>query len=146
MPTLAIEHGAVLACGADAYLSHHSAAAVWGIRPAQARGVDLDVTVVGRDAGRRWPGINARRTVALDLKDRRRREGIAIVSPVRAMLDIAPDLAERDVERAFDEALVQGLISFPDVLAILGRYPGRRGSAVLALLADPSRQTTVTQS
>jgi very-short-patch-repair endonuclease len=146
MPPLAREHAAVLACGPGAFLSHHSAAAVWGIRPAQAPGTTVHVTVVGREAGRRRPGIDARRTVALDRRDRRKREGVPIVSAARALLDIAPDLAERDIERAFDEALVLNLITLPGVQAMLERYPGRPGSAILRELADPEHNTTATRS
>jgi predicted transcriptional regulator of viral defense system len=40
LPPLAAEHAAILACGERALLSHHSAAAAWGIRP---EGVTLSV-------------------------------------------------------------------------------------------------------
>jgi very-short-patch-repair endonuclease len=146
MPPLAREQGAVLACGANAYLSHHSAAAVWGIRPPERPGTDVTVTIIARDAGRRRPGIQARRTGTLHRKDRRMHEGIPIVSPARALLDIAPDLPERDVERAFDEALIKDLITLRAVNAMLDRYPLRPGSRILRELAEPGRDTTATGS
>ncbi len=146
MPPLAREHGATLACGASAFLSHHSAASVWEIRPPQQPGTDVDVTIVGRDAARRRPGINVRRTVALDRRDRRHKEGVPIVSAARALLDIAPDLSERDLERAFDEALVQNLMTLPRVRAMLNRYPGRPGSRILRELAEPGRHSALTRS
>jgi very-short-patch-repair endonuclease len=146
MPPLAREHGAVLACGPGAYLSHHSAAAVWGIRPPQRPGTDVDVTVVRRDAGRRRDGINVRRTAALDRRDVRRHEGIPIVSAARALLDIAPDLAARDAERACDEALVRNLTTLAAVNAMLDRYPRRRGTQILRELTTTGRHATVTQS
>ncbi len=55
LPPLAREQAAVLACGARTFLSHQSAAAVWAIRPPVAG--DVEVTVVGREAGRRRAGI-----------------------------------------------------------------------------------------
>lgn len=146
MPPLAREHGAVLACGPAAYLSHHSAAAVWGIRPPERPGTDVTVTVVGRDAGRRRAGIVVRRTVALDRRDTRVRQGVPIVSAGRALLDIAPDVPERDAERAFDEALIRNLATFNAFKAMLGRYPGRPGARILSELADPGRHGTVTRS
>ncbi len=50
LPELALKTAAVLACGDQAILSHHSAASVWSLRPPRAAG-DIDVTVVGRNCG-----------------------------------------------------------------------------------------------
>jgi very-short-patch-repair endonuclease len=146
MPPLAREQGAVLACAPAAYLSHHSAAAVWGIRPPQRPGTDVDVTVVGRDAGRNRDGINVRRTAALDRLDIRKHQGLPIVSPARALLDVAPGLTEREMERAFDEALVKDLTDESAVRAMLDRYPGRRGTQIVRDLATTDRHATATQS
>jgi predicted transcriptional regulator of viral defense system len=55
LPPLAIELAAVLACGDAALLSHHSAAAVWGLRPAFSG--DVHVTVIAKETGRRRPRI-----------------------------------------------------------------------------------------
>src|ERR1700748_2484059 len=51
LPPLAIELAAVLACGESALLSHHSAAGIWGLRP--AFNGDVHVTVIGKETGRR---------------------------------------------------------------------------------------------
>ena len=109
LPPLAAERAAVLACGDGALISHHSAAAMWRIRPA-IRG-DVDVTVVGRDAGRRRPGICVHRAEAIDHRDVRFRAGIPLTSAARTLLDIAPRLSERSLELAFDEALIRGLMT-----------------------------------
>ncbi len=50
LPPLGREMAAVLACGEGAFLSHHSAAAIWGFRPATAT-VDIDVTITGAHCG-----------------------------------------------------------------------------------------------
>src|ERR1051325_4586792 len=108
LPPLALELAAVLACGDGALVSHRSAAAVWGLR----RSVDGDVhvTVVATETGRRRPGITVHRVKTLDPRDIRRYQGIPVTSPARALLEIAPDLTERELERAIDEALIKRLV------------------------------------
>src|SRR5207248_9720362 len=90
LPPLAAEQAAVLACGENAYLSHHSAAAVWRVRPTPAGAVA--VTVVARDAGRRRAGIHVHRSRHIDPRDIRIHERIPITAPARTLLDIAPEL------------------------------------------------------
>jgi len=144
LPPLAIELAAVLACGDSALLSHHSAAAAWGFRPS----VDGDVhlTVVGKETGRRRPGIKVHRVSELDPRDVRRYQNIPITSPARALLEIAPDLTDRQLERALDEALIKRLITHAAINAVLAAYPNRRGAGRLRILADPGRPTTETRS
>jgi very-short-patch-repair endonuclease len=144
LPDLARELAAVLACGDRALLSHRSAAATWGFRPSFIG--DVEVTVVGTDCGRKRDGIRVHRTEALDPRDVRRHQGIAITSPARALLDIAPDLPDRAIERALDEALIQRLVTHAAINAVLAAYPNRRGVARLRALADPGRPTTETRS
>ncbi|MGZ4196276.1 MAG: DUF559 domain-containing protein [Solirubrobacteraceae bacterium] len=144
LPPLAAELAATLACGKDVVLSHHSAAAVWGIRP--SFNDPIHVTAIGRDAGRGRPGIRAHRVAELDHRDIRRFQNIPITSPARALLDIAPDLTDREIERALDEALIRRLVTHAAINAVLAAYPNRRGVARLRALADPGRPTTQTRS
>jgi very-short-patch-repair endonuclease len=144
LPPLAIELAAVLACGDAALLSHHSAAAVWGFR-ASFHG-DVHVTVVGGDCGRTRAGIQVHRVNELDPRDVRRYQNIPITSPARALLEIAPDLTDRQLERALDEALVRRLVSHAAIAAVVNAYPHRRGVGRLRATADPGRPTTQTRS
>ena len=91
-------------------------------------------------------GIRVHRASGLDPRDIRRYQGIPITSPARALLDIAPDLSDRELERALDEALVRRLLSHAAINAVLNAYPNRRGVARLRALADPGRPTTETRS
>ncbi|HEX4672746.1 MAG TPA: type IV toxin-antitoxin system AbiEi family antitoxin domain-containing protein [Solirubrobacteraceae bacterium] len=141
---LATELAAVLACGDAALLSHHSAAATWGLRPSFIG--DVEVIVVGADCGRNRAGIRVHRVEWLDPRDIRRYRGIPITSPARALLDIAPDLSDRELERALDEALIKRLTSHAAINAVLNAYSHRRGVARLRALADPGRPTTDTRS
>ena len=144
LPPLAVELSAVLACGETALLSHHSAAATWGFRPS-FNGL-IDITAIGSDAGRDRPGIRAHRVTHLDPRDIRRYQNIPITSPARALLEIAPDLSDRELERALDEALIKRLITHAAINAVANAYPHRRGVARLRALADPGRPTTETRS
>jgi very-short-patch-repair endonuclease len=143
LPPLAPCMGAVLACGEGAFLSHHAAAWVWGIRPSVEG--DIDVTVPGRFAGRRR-GVRVHRSVGIESRDVRRYQNIPIASPARTLLEVAPDLTERDLERAFDEALVRRLVTVSAVRGVLDRYPRRRGAGRLRSIARADRRTTLTRS
>ena len=117
---------------------------MWGIRPS-FDGL-IHITVIGSDAGRDRDGIRAHRVGSLEPRDIRRHQGIPITSPARALLDIAPDLSDRELELAIDQALVRRLVSHAAVAAVVKAYPNRRGVARLRSLADPGRPTTETRS
>ncbi len=144
LPPLAEEQAAVLAVGDGAYLSGHRAAAAWGYRRATDR--DIEVTVAGRDAGRTRAGIKVHLVRSLDSRDIRKLKGIPITSPARTLLDIAPDLSDRELERAFDEAVAMGLMTRAAVRATLRANPRRPGCARLRALADEGRGATMTRS
>jgi very-short-patch-repair endonuclease len=82
---------AVLACGADAVLSHRCAATGWGIR--DGVGPLIDVTI--RSGGRRRPGITIHRC-RLEPYELARHLDIPITSPARTMVDLAHELEDPD--------------------------------------------------
>ncbi|HYZ81334.1 MAG TPA: DUF559 domain-containing protein, partial [Solirubrobacteraceae bacterium] len=122
----------------------HSAAAAWSFRRPFTG--DVDVIVIGKEAGRRRPGIRVHRVKALEPRDIRRHQGIPITSPARTLLDIAPDLSDRSLEWALDDAVTRRLTSHAAVKAVLAAYPNRPSSHRLRALLDPDRPTTVTRS
>jgi very-short-patch-repair endonuclease len=89
---------AVLACGPESQLSHHSAAELWGIR----RRVDgpIDVAVSG-DVVHRRPGVASHRR-----RHTRRRylHRIPVGDPVSVLIDLATCLPDDEVEDAVNEA------------------------------------------
>ena len=122
---------AVLAFGPDAVLSHRSAGQLWGlvprsrirpevIRPRHARGRPLLVVHQGSLPGDEVVLVR----------------GIPVTSVPRTMLDLAGTLEAREVERAWNEMEVRGYTDSLSVPDLLERYPGRRGSLVLARLAN----------
>jgi very-short-patch-repair endonuclease len=62
--------------------------------------------------------------------------GIPVTSVPRTMFDLAGMLKVRDVERAWNEMEVRGYRAKLSVPHLLERYPGRKGSLLLARLAD----------
>jgi very-short-patch-repair endonuclease len=122
---------AVLAFGPRAVLSHRSAGQLWGLM-ARSR-IAPEVTRPSR-AGRQ-PHLVVHEAV-LPGDEVVRVRGIPVTSVPRTMLDLAGMLAERDVERAWNEMEVREHRDRLSVPRLLERYPGRKGSLLLARLAD----------
>jgi hypothetical protein len=115
---------AVLACGDGGMLSHHSAAALWGI--AAERPSRIDVSVRRRCELRR-PGLRVRGRPTLATEDIGSRDGIPITAPARTLVDLATELDALGVERAVNEADKRDLIDPEALRAALGRYAGEPG-------------------
>jgi very-short-patch-repair endonuclease len=63
-------------------------------------------------------------------------DGIPVTSPFRTIFDLAVVLKQRELERAWHEALVRGLMAKVSLPMLLERYPGRRGARRLRELLD----------
>lgn len=122
---------AVLACGADAILSHFAAAAWWGFVVWDDRRVDVTVP---RAAGRRVPAIRSRRPRALGPRDAWRRDGIHITSPARTVLDLAAELPAAALRRMVRQALTERRLSIGDLAAVIERSTGHPGTAAVQVL------------
>jgi very-short-patch-repair endonuclease len=134
---------AVLACGAGTYVSHDSAAGMWGFRPPVNESVHI--TAVGRRSESR-AGIRVHRVRSIDDRDTRRHSGLPITSPARTLLDIACDLSARELERAFDEAIASRLMTLAAARAAVLANGDRRGAARMRMLTSAERTTTMTRS
>jgi predicted transcriptional regulator of viral defense system len=88
--------GAILACGPRAYLSHRSAAALYGIAKARGR---IEVAVTRRGEHRRR-GVKVHMRPSLPSHDAGTLEEIPVTSPVRTLLDLATLEPPNRVERA----------------------------------------------
>lgn len=141
----AAETAALLASGGGAVLSHHSAVTLWDLRPGVARPVH--VTVVG-DRGRpRLSGVTLHRSRTISAADVRVRDGLPVSSPARALLDVAPSLTDRDVERLLNEALfARRILTLGEVDDVLGRAGAHPGRARLARAAGSYTESTKTDS
>jgi len=114
---------AVLACGAGAVLSHYSAAVLWGLRLWIERFPDVTAPTL-----RRIPGINTHRSERIESTVHL---GIPVVTPARALFDIAPTVPDWSLRGAVNEAFNQRLIEPADLL----RFRGRGAKALRAVLA-----------
>lgn len=145
-PPLAREMAAVLACGEGALLSHRSAAVLWQLRPDPSPTALVDVTVIARDRGRRR-GIRVHRAQArLPADEATTRRRIPITTPARTLLDLAPELRARELEAALAEAKRRRLTTDRKLLALVARYPGRRGVRALRDLLERDERPALTRS
>ena len=125
---------AVLACGSEAALSHHSAAAFWGIGRERSGRFDISVR---RKCKRRRDGIRARSRPSLPAEDIVIRDGIPVTTPARTIVDIATDLSPNKLERAVNDADKLDLIDAEKFGLGLDRFAGEPGVRPLRRLLDP---------
>lgn len=134
---------AVLACGPEALLSHHSAAALWGIR--DSRPGDAHVVVpTGRPRNR--PGVCAHRRRNHEAPGRREVDRIPVTHPVATLIDLAAYLPNGQVEAAVNEADHRDLVNpeqLREALDPLPRWPGV--ARLRRLLEGPTIALTSTQ-
>ena len=120
---------AVLTCGAGAALSHGTAADLWGIRKRQGGPIHISLPSP-RDVRR--VGIQVRRRRAFETT---RRKGIPITTPAQTIIDLAPSLTERQLERTIDEADKLDLIH-PEPLRDAAARKAGEGAAIVRKLLD----------
>jgi very-short-patch-repair endonuclease len=125
---LAAEMAAVLACGHGAALSHHTAAALWGLRPAHP---EMHVTIPGR-AIRAPRGVRTHQTLSLRAAVHR---GLPLTTPARTLLDLTSHLSPTELARAAEQAQVLRPTSAAELRAQTGRGATRLSAA---LPAEPS--------
>jgi very-short-patch-repair endonuclease len=125
------EMAALLALGGDAALSHHSAAAIWGMRQYDG---PVHVTVT-RDRTPSHNGIRVHRTRSLKAAVQK---GLRLTTPARTLLDLATHLNPTDLERAAEQAVVLRLATQDEIATECAQ--GKRGAARLreALLEEPT--------
>jgi very-short-patch-repair endonuclease len=122
---------AVLACGSGAVLSYRSAAALWGLRAAARR--DIEITAArGRQ---RQPGIELH-CDRLEADETTVRHGIPVTTIARTVLDLAAVLDRHRLERAFNEAEMIEPGALLTLGQLLTRHPRRHGAAALRRLLD----------
>jgi very-short-patch-repair endonuclease len=132
---------AVLACGPLALLSHHSAAALMGIRKETPGPVDV---VVPDHVARRRPGIRVHRRAGLGRSsgwtERWPAAGFAkripVTGPVLTLIDLAMCLPAAELEAAVNEASQRDLVDPETLREALDSVLPRPGVARLRRLLD----------
>jgi very-short-patch-repair endonuclease len=111
----------------------------------KVRPPEVEVSVVGRNCWRR-DRIRVHRIGAIDERDLREHEGLAISSPARALLEIAAVLPAAELAEAVGEAIALRLVNRTVLESVLGRHRGRRGAARLAGVIGDESAMTITRS
>ena len=120
---------AVLAGGPRALLSHHSAAALWKIRRWDERPVEI---VVPPSHSRRRRGIRIYGRREHETPGRREVDGIPVVHPVAALVDLATCVPTGQLEAAINEADHRSLVDPERLAEAIDSIPGDRESAACA--------------
>jgi very-short-patch-repair endonuclease len=142
----AADAAALLACRPGAALCNHSAAILWRLRVGVARPVHVIVPAPRR--GPTLTGVIVHRSRTLTNADVRIHEGLPVTSPARVLLDIAPRLPDRDLERLRDEALfVQKITTQPEIEDQIARAGGHPGAGRFARVCGRrAKKSTTTDS
>jgi very-short-patch-repair endonuclease len=143
LPRLALELAALLACGENSFISHHSAAFVWGLCTMPP--TEVEVSVVGRCCASR-KGIRAHRIQTIYRDELRRHEGLWLSSPARAVLEVAAGAAMYELADVVDRGLTGRVVTPRELEAELARNRGRRGVARLAEVLGDEDAMTITRS
>lgn len=127
---------ACLASGPEAFASHATAGALWGITVAKGE-PSIEVTV----RSNRRPhhqGVVVHRSRLIRPVDWTRRGPVPVATAARTLLDLAAKMSEPDLEEAVDEAFRKGLLVPRRLLSFL-RDPALEraaGSGILRSLAS----------
>jgi very-short-patch-repair endonuclease len=131
----AAEFAAVFACGKPAFVSHRSAASLWGL--VQSPPPAVEITVPGRNCRNR-AGLVVHRAYDLAARDRTTKNGIPITSPSRTIVDFAATAGAAELEQAMAEAFALQLADDERIAGAIERAPHRPGvAAIRAILAQP---------
>jgi very-short-patch-repair endonuclease len=134
LPPLGLESAALLSCGAGSFISHRSAAFVWGMR--KSGPPEAEVSVVGFRCRAR-KGIRLHRIKAIDRRDLRRHEDLWVSSPARAVLEIAAVGSRDELVDVIDQGLALRRFTSGDLKLVLERNRPCRGAGRLAeVIAD----------
>jgi predicted transcriptional regulator of viral defense system len=133
---------AVLGCGTGSLLSHHSAAALWGLEEARS---PIDVTAPrGRQGSPRRAGVRLHRC-QLEDTERTQRDGIPVTTVARTLFDLAEAAGPDPLSRLWEEADKLHLLVIDDVAEVYERRRGcrraRRRIRPLLLEAPRSERT-----
>jgi very-short-patch-repair endonuclease len=122
---------AVLSGGGGAVLSHRAAAAHWGIRPSQAK--RIEVTAPRKLMSR--PGLILHCSF-LPADEITTHDAIPVTTVSRTLFDLAGVVPRAHLERAVKEAEIRRLWDSLSLADLLARHPRRPGAAAVRSLID----------
>jgi hypothetical protein len=134
---------AVLACGEAAFISHRSAADLWGIAPTERRVIDVASPT---RAGRRHHMLSVHRLWEPADEDVTSVDGIPCSSVARTLLDLAGVVNQSRLERAVERTEVLRLFDLREVDELLARAGARPGTRRLRNALGPIRHDEISRS
>lgn len=143
LPALGRAAAAILACSPRAYLSHATAAAIWGL--ARLGAGDVELTLVARR--RRNPaGVRVHWISELAPGELRRHEGLPVSSPSLTILDVASRLPPDRLADLVHGARHRRLVGLAELRATLAAHPRRRGAGALRRLLAGAETSLAVES
>ncbi len=138
-PVLPIDraHGALLAAGPTAALSHRSAASLWGL--VKDWRFPFEVTTTD---DRRVTGITIHRSQTLRPRDTTIQQGVRTTSVARTIFDLAPTLTDRELERIVDQALHTPHLNVEHLRELTSRLPRTSPARRIRKLLTPGYRPT----
>jgi very-short-patch-repair endonuclease len=134
LPPLALEQAALLALGERTFLSHRSAALVWGMRNTPPE--EVEVSVLGRCCATR-KGLRVHRIKAIDRRELRREQDLWVSTPARAALEVAAVGTRDELVDVIDQGLALRRFTPGELKSVLERNRPCRGAARLSeVIAD----------
>ncbi len=138
---LGLAMAAVLHFRGHGVVSGRTSAAVWEMldeRPDSP----VTLTIVGVDARSR-PGLELRRVTSMAQADLRRRHGLPVTAPARALVEIAGEVTKLELENALAECRARRLATDAQIAAAIERAARHRGVADLRALmqSGPAART-----
>jgi hypothetical protein len=132
---------ALLATGDSAFLSHRTAAAVWGLREISTR--QIQVTIPGAKRCSRGP-LKIHETQ--DRSGTTTRNGLRVSSVPRMLIEVAPRESRRELDRLITAAARKGILDLEKMQAALTRHARRPGvakvkAALMDYLPKPDRRS-----
>lgn len=122
---------AVLAGGEGAFASHWASATLHGFVRWDGRRIDVSVRGSG---GRAREGIRFHRPRVLAPRDLIRVQGIRTSTAARALLEIAPQLSDRQLKRAVRQAQAERATNVRQIADVLRRANGHKATRRLAAI------------
>jgi very-short-patch-repair endonuclease len=134
LPPLGLEQAALMSCGKGTFVSHRSAAFVWGMRKRPPSRVEVSFVGLGC---RSRKGMRVHRITGVNRREVQREQGLWVSSPARAVLEVAAVGTKDELTDVIDAGLGLRRFTPGDLKLVLENNRPCRGAARLAaLLAD----------
>lgn len=144
IPEWGREYAATVATGPDSYVSHYSAARIWGLIEPYPD-APINITTVRRRLRHKHEGVKCHSTARLERLDRYVfKELIPVTSPARTILDLAAVASLKVFENALGAALIAKVCERSRLFEVVMRYPRHPGARrlknhLLSNRAQPTR-------